>query len=60
MLSLLPYHYFLSDVMLIISMIDKRKKKVTAIEEKKKPLENPTWNIFNEQVYLLHIGHDTC
>lgn len=35
MLSLLPYHYFLSDVMLIISVIDKRKKKVTAIEEKK-------------------------
>lgn len=38
MLSLLPYHYFLSDVMLIISVIDKRKKKVTAIEEKKKTL----------------------
>jgi hypothetical protein len=37
MLSLLPYHYFLSDVMLIISVIDKRKKKVTAIEEKKNP-----------------------
>ena len=38
MLSLLPYHYFLSDVMLIISVIDKRKKKSDSYRGKKKTL----------------------